>query len=397
MKRVFLAITLVWLVISMSGCGDDHSTPPPTFVSQIPSNPVFDGDIEQTAPNTFAITQGMTAGVQSVFAGIDPVALTEFRAFLDFPLGGTNGVPANAVIDSAFLDIVINSIQPTTGTIPIRIELVSFQPPTLLTTDFDRTIQPPLAFTTIAPPISLADVGRHVSIDVTQLMVEAQRLGLPHFQVRILEDSGGSGTRHPRPHRDFRSHLKPGNPGAAAASNLFLIVQEQKLQLAHDELGKEGRRRGNARYPQRLEPVVVAIDMTEGDVPRLAVLAFCRRQPRPSAEDEDVQERIPHGAIPAMDSPCGLPRREEISHRGLPLFVDENPAVLVVEGGIGEERPLGDVDLHPHKMPVHGGEAPLEESLSLGLFDERGVEPDSHLAGWGPDAVSLLTFPDDGG
>lgn len=189
MKRVFLAITLVWLVISMSGCGDGHSSPPPTFVSQILSDPAFDGDIEQTAPNTLAITQGMTAGVQSVFAGIDPVTLTEFRAFLHFPLGGTNGVPANAVIDSAFLDIVINSIQPTTGTMPIRIELVSFQQP-LRATYFDRTLLPPLASTTIVPPISPADVRRHVSIDVTPLMVEAQRQRLADFQVRILEDLG---------------------------------------------------------------------------------------------------------------------------------------------------------------------------------------------------------------
>lgn len=190
MKRAIFAAMMVWLVISMAGCGDHHSSPPPTFVADIFSDPVFDGDIEQTSPTSFTITQGMSSTVQSILAGIDPATLTEFRAFLDFPLRGTGGVPANRTIESAFLDIVINSIQPTTGTIPIRIELVSFQPPTLLSTDFDRTLQPPLAFTTIVPPITQADVGRHVSIDVTPLMVEAQRLGLADFQVRILEDLG---------------------------------------------------------------------------------------------------------------------------------------------------------------------------------------------------------------
>lgn len=193
MKRAIFAAMMVWLVIAMTGCGDHHNSPP-TFVSQILSDPAFDGDIEQTSLNSFTITQGMSSNaippVQSVFAGIDPVALTEFRAFLDFPLRGTGGVPTNAIVDSAFLDIVINSIQPANGVIPIRIELVSFQPPTLLSTDFDRTLQPPLAFTTIVPPISQADVGRHVSIDVTPLMVEAQRMGLTDFQVRILEDLG---------------------------------------------------------------------------------------------------------------------------------------------------------------------------------------------------------------
>jgi hypothetical protein len=79
-----------------------------------------------------------------------------------------------------------DSLRPTTGTIPILIELVSFQPPTLIETDFDRTIQPPLAFVQVAPPFSQADVGTNVSIDVTLLMVQAQQLQLPDFQVRIL-------------------------------------------------------------------------------------------------------------------------------------------------------------------------------------------------------------------
>jgi hypothetical protein len=134
----------------------------------------------------------MTPSVQSVFAGINPYTGAEYRAFLDFPLTGAGGVPGNAVIVSATLDIVINSILPLPlyGTIPIRIDLVSFQPPTLLASDFNRTVQPALATTTIVPPISQSDFGHHVPVDVTPLMVEAQRLGLPDFQVRILEDLG---------------------------------------------------------------------------------------------------------------------------------------------------------------------------------------------------------------
>jgi hypothetical protein len=125
-----------------------------------------------------------------VFAGIDPVARTEFRAFLDFPLTGSGGVPGSANIDSAFLDVYINSLQPTVGTIPIRIELVSFQPPTLIETDFDRTIQPPLASLVVSPPFAQSDVGTNVSIDVTDLMIEARSRGLVDFQVRIMEDLG---------------------------------------------------------------------------------------------------------------------------------------------------------------------------------------------------------------
>jgi hypothetical protein len=189
MTRRFFGALLIGLVLALAGCGDGHN-PPPTVTTSILSDPVYDGDIANDNAGTITITQGMSPTVQSVFAGIDPVTLTEYRAFLDFPLSGQGGVPLNAVIVSAFLNIVIDSIQPPGGTVPIRIELVTFQPPNLIATDYDRGIQPPLAFTTIIPPIGPADVGNNVSIDVTNLMVEAQRLGLPDFQVRILENLG---------------------------------------------------------------------------------------------------------------------------------------------------------------------------------------------------------------
>jgi hypothetical protein len=171
--------------MSCGGGGDSR----PTIVTQILSDPAFDGDIVQFPPGVFTITQGNT---QSVFAGINPTTGAEYRAFLDFPLTGVDGVPANAVIVSATLDIFIDSIllQSPTSTIPIRIDLVYFQPPILIETDFNRTLQPALATTTIAPPISQADFGQHVFVDVTSLMTEAQRLGLANFQIRILEDLG---------------------------------------------------------------------------------------------------------------------------------------------------------------------------------------------------------------
>ncbi len=194
MNKTFLATIMACISIAVIGCSGGGSGPS-QIVTQILSDPFYDGDIV-TGPVTtaFTVTQGMTPGVQSVFAGIDPATGAEYRAFLDFPLTGASGVPGNAVIVSATLDIVINTISPDplNGTIPIRIELVDFQPPVLVGTDFDRTLQPPLTFTTITPPISQADVGQHVRVDVTSLMNEAQRLGLPDFQVRLLEDFGFS-------------------------------------------------------------------------------------------------------------------------------------------------------------------------------------------------------------
>jgi hypothetical protein len=185
-----LAIAASCALLGLTGCGGGNDGPPPTFTTQILSDSGYDGDIEQTSADTATVTQGMSPTVQSVLAGIDPVAGTEFRAFLDFPLGGSGGVPGDAAIDSAFLEVFVEDLQPANAVVPVRVELVSFQPPTLLPTDFDRTLQPPLAYTTISPQLSAADVGTYVPIDVTSLMVEAQRMGLPDFQVRIMEDLG---------------------------------------------------------------------------------------------------------------------------------------------------------------------------------------------------------------
>jgi len=185
-KLLLLGMALV-LTAVLAGCGGGGSTAN-TIVTQILSDPAFDGDIS-LASGTYTVTQGNT---QSVFAGIDPSTGVGFRAILDFPLTGAGGVPGNAVIVTATMDIFINSIlpQPLVGTIPIRIDLVSFQPPTLIGTDFDRTLQPALASTTIFPPISQADLSGHVPVDVTSLMTIAQQQGLPNFQVRILLDLG---------------------------------------------------------------------------------------------------------------------------------------------------------------------------------------------------------------
>ena len=194
MKKTFLTTIAVCLSLALTSCGGGDSGPV-QFVTQILSDPYYDGDIRKdSVTGAYTVTQGMTPSVQSVFAGKDPATGDEYRAFLDFPLSGAGGVPGSAYIVSATLDIVMNNIYfyPAITTIPIRIDLVSFLPPDLLSSgiDFDRTLQPALASITISPPISQSDFGQHVAVDVTSLMVEAQRLGLPDFQVRILEDVG---------------------------------------------------------------------------------------------------------------------------------------------------------------------------------------------------------------
>ena len=191
MRAYVLFIAAVSSVLGLGGCGGGGDGGGPTrVVTQILSDAAYVGDIEQTSPDVYVVTQGMSATVQSVFAGIDPAAGTEFRAFLDFPLSGVGGVPGDATIDSAFLEFFVNNVEPPSGSVPIRVDLVSFQPPTLLGTDFDRSAQPPLASALVQGDVTKADVGNFVAVDVTPLMVEAQRLGLLNFQVRIMEDLG---------------------------------------------------------------------------------------------------------------------------------------------------------------------------------------------------------------
>jgi hypothetical protein len=187
--RRTMAVAMMGALLGLAGCGGGDNRMAPQFTAQILSDPGFDGDIEQ-ASGGYVVTQGMSPNVQSVFAGIDPVAQTEFRAFLDFPLSGSGGVPGDAFIDSAFLEFFVDDLQPGNGSVPIRVELVSFQPPNLIGTDFDRTIQPPLAAVVVTGEVNGADVGHFVPVDVTSLMIQAQQLGLVDFQVRVMEDLG---------------------------------------------------------------------------------------------------------------------------------------------------------------------------------------------------------------
>jgi hypothetical protein len=190
--RVGVAVSAVCALLCLGSCGDSGGVAfiPPSVVTQILSNPRFDGDIEQTGPASYTVTQGMTPSIQSVLAGIDPTARTEFRAFLNFPLGGSGGVPLTAIIDSAFLEVLIDNVIPRNGAVSIRVELVAFQPPTLIASDFSRTFLPPLGATLVEGLVTAADIGQFVPVDVTALMIQAQQRGLADFQVRILEDLG---------------------------------------------------------------------------------------------------------------------------------------------------------------------------------------------------------------
>lgn len=187
-RRFSLFFMVVVTAISLVNCrsdssDDDHSIP--TYETQILSNVDADGDIAFSAPNNYTISSAATTG--TVLAGVDPASGDEFRGFLTFPLRGAQAVPFYAEIESATLEIYISGVDesaPGAG-VPLLFDLVSFSPPVLIASDFDRV---PLV-TLYASDVDATDVGYILSYDITPLMTEAQRRDLANLQIRILLDT----------------------------------------------------------------------------------------------------------------------------------------------------------------------------------------------------------------
>jgi hypothetical protein len=177
----FLILGIVSIIASGGG-----SDPPPVIVVDIFSDQPTDGDIAfDPVLESFTITNGP----ETIFFGIDDSDqnLSEYRAFLDFPLDGSTGgavIPLNARIVSATLEVFVNEVS-FAPIIPTLLDLVSYPITGLRVEDFD-------SFPLLSQSLNFfaSDLGTFVSIDVTSLMQEAQRLGVMDFQVRFVLDFG---------------------------------------------------------------------------------------------------------------------------------------------------------------------------------------------------------------
>jgi hypothetical protein len=183
-RIVFYAVLLL-AVFTLIGCRSNND-PLRTYDTEIVSDADADGDIGLALDDTYAVSSAIETG--SVFAGVDPVTGEEFRGFLNFPLREVDGIPRNAVIESATLEVfIIGMSDSLPGEIfPFLVDLVDFQPPYLVANDFSRAIQPSL----LTMPVKFypSDEGHFVVIDVTELVDEAQYHGLPDSQLRFLLD-----------------------------------------------------------------------------------------------------------------------------------------------------------------------------------------------------------------
>lgn len=189
MKTKVLLLAAAVFASILVGCGGGNGSTgtvvTPVF-TDIPSDRTTDAYVAENL-NTFALSSPVV-GSGALRVGIDPTIPgplgTEYRAFIEFPLGGAGGVPANATIVSATLDVVVNSVQ-FSSPVPVRIDLIDVTTP-FVSNDYDLTILPPVS--TLAPSLSGFNVtasGRYL-VDVTPLMQNAQTLAFPSLQLRLL-------------------------------------------------------------------------------------------------------------------------------------------------------------------------------------------------------------------
>jgi hypothetical protein len=235
MKKLILLGMAVILTATLAGCGghddsvivgpglvgiDDSATDTAPLLTvqfvdpvlgagtaQIFSDPASDGDIARNPVTAaFTITQSPTV----LLFGLDSLDpdLSEFRAFLTFPLDGSTNqdvVPGTAAIVSATLDVFVTHVDFAT-VVPAFLDLVEYPITGLTTLDFNSA---PLDFRTL--DFFFDDPGNFVQIDVTPFMQQAQDLGLLDLQVRFLVDTVGtlSATRAPAREAARTVHAPP--------------------------------------------------------------------------------------------------------------------------------------------------------------------------------------------
>ena len=188
MKRLLLAGMGMVLAVALAGCigGGDGAR---NIFASIMSNPSVDGDVAYD-PVAVSYTYSHASATGSVWVGIDDGALNtpEYAGLLDFSLNGSTGwddVPSWATIVSADIEIFVTGVS-YGSPVTVFLDLVDITGSS--STDFNSAY-----LATRSVNFFTVDQNNYVRIDVTPLMLEAQRLGRPHLQVRYRLDPAAIG------------------------------------------------------------------------------------------------------------------------------------------------------------------------------------------------------------
>src|SRR5512140_3013316 len=129
MRKIGILGLVGVLALVLAGCGG--SSEPDFFVFEQLSDQAVDADITYTgvgSPTIFPASSTHTLQI-----GVDAGG-AEYRGFLDFPIGG---LPPSADVRFAYIDVFVGSV-PFGASVPVLVELVDFQPPVLIASDFFR-------------------------------------------------------------------------------------------------------------------------------------------------------------------------------------------------------------------------------------------------------------------
>ena len=188
MRKIGILGLVGVFALVLAGCWG--SSGPDLFVFEQLSDQAVDAHISSVIdPGTGEPTIFPATTTGAIRVGVDGSGV-EYRGFLDFPIGG---IPSAADVRLAYIEVFVGSV-PFGANVPVLLELVDFQPPVLIGSDFFRSAPQPFL-----PPVlgrSLFDFlpsdallpRPTVRIVVTSLVQRALQRLQPDFQVRLLLD-----------------------------------------------------------------------------------------------------------------------------------------------------------------------------------------------------------------
>ncbi|HSL99995.1 MAG TPA: hypothetical protein VK944_07725 [Candidatus Limnocylindria bacterium] len=183
-RLLYLGVASI-LVLALSGCGGGGRDTRTVFFAEVLSDVSVDGDLSLAPGEVVPLLTPATA-FNEILVGVDGMGV-EYRGFIHFPFDGStagDSIPSDADVRFAYLEFFVSSVN-FIGTADFLMDLVSFPPP-LVPDDYFRDVTIPLASRIF--PMRSDDLDGFVRIEITPLVREAIRLGLPDFQVRVLLD-----------------------------------------------------------------------------------------------------------------------------------------------------------------------------------------------------------------